>query len=69
MLVMGAIRAESIVLPKVAEALLEESDAKASSLERRLERFLSHERIETAKTWDELLETVMPFFGKLPCSW
>jgi Transposase DDE domain len=66
MFVMGAIRAESIVLPKVAEALLEESDAKASSLQRRLERFLSNEKIDPAKTWDQLLETVMPFFRQAP---
>jgi hypothetical protein len=39
MFVLGAIRAESIMLQRVAEALLEESDAKVSSIERRLERF------------------------------
>lgn len=45
MFVLGAIRAESIVLPKVAEALLEDSEAKASSIKRLLERFLSNARI------------------------
>jgi hypothetical protein len=60
--VMGAIRAESIVLPKVAEALLEESDAKAPSIERRLQRFLSNEKIETEDVWKPFLETVLPFF-------
>lgn len=44
--VLGAIRAQSIVLPQVAEALLAESEAKASSIERRLERFLSNPRID-----------------------
>jgi hypothetical protein len=37
--VLGAIRAKRVVLPQVAEALLAESEAKASSIERRLERF------------------------------
>ncbi len=64
--VVGAIRAESIVIPKVAEALLEESDAKAPSIERRLERFLSNSRIDTEKTWKLLLESVMPHFRKEP---
>ena len=39
-----------IVIGRVAEALLEESDAKASSIERRLERFLSNGHIETEQT-------------------
>lgn len=62
MFVMGAIRAESIVLPKVAEALLEESDAKAPSIERRLQRFLSNKKIETKAVWKIFIETVLPFF-------
>jgi hypothetical protein len=64
--VLGAIKAESIVLSKIAEALLAESDAKASSIERRLERFLSNSRIDTEKTWDDLLKQVMPFFRRQP---
>ncbi len=64
--VLGAIRAESIVLPKVAEALLGESEAKAPSIERRLERFLSNSKIDVEKTWDELLRHVMPYFRKGP---
>ena len=66
MFVLGAIKAESIVIQKVAEALLAESEAKAPSIERRLERFLSNERIETEKTWDDLLEQVMPYFRRGP---
>ncbi len=66
MFVLGAIRAESIVIQRVAEALLAESDAKASSIERRLERFLSNDRIETEKTWNDLLDEVMPFFRGKP---
>src|SRR6476660_9625734 len=64
--VLGAIRAESIVLQRVAEALLAESAAKASSIERRLERFLSNDRIKTEQTWNDLLEEVMPFFRGKP---
>lgn len=36
--VLGAIRAQRLVLPQIAEALLAEGEAKASSIERRLER-------------------------------
>ena len=50
MFVLGAIKAESIVIQRVAEALLAESEAKAPSIERRLERFLSNERIDIGKT-------------------
>jgi len=66
MFVLGAIKAESIVISRVAETLLAESDAKASSIERRLERFLSNERIETEKTWDDFLGQVLPFFQREP---
>ncbi len=66
MFVLGAIRAESIVIQRVADALLEESDAKASSIERRLERCLSNDRIETEQTWNALLAEVMPFFRGKP---
>jgi hypothetical protein len=64
--VLGAIKAESIVLQRVAEALLAESDAKAPSIERRLERFLSNERIDTEKTWDDFLHQIMPAFQQAP---
>ncbi len=64
--VLGAIRAQSIVLPQVAEALLAESEAKASSIERRLERFLSNPRIDVEQTWEALLTQVLPFFRKEP---
>jgi DDE family transposase len=60
--VLGAIRAKRVVLPQVAEALLAESEAKASSIERRLERFLSNPRIDVEQTWKELLAQVMPSF-------
>jgi hypothetical protein len=66
MFVLGAIRAESIVIQRVAEALLEESEAKASSIERRLERFLSNSRIEIEQIWNDFLAGVMPFFRGKP---
>src|SRR2546430_15521327 len=66
MFVLGAIKAESIVLSRVAEALLAESDAKAPSIERRLERFLSNEKVQPAKTWDDFLSQIMPYFRKAP---
>lgn len=62
MFVLGAIKAESIVLARVAEVLLAESDAKAPSIERRLERFLSNEKINTEKTWDVFLGQILPAF-------
>jgi hypothetical protein len=66
MFVLGAIKAKSIVIPVVAEELLAESDAKASSIERRLERFLSNDRIDTEKTWDAVLAQIMPYFRQGP---
>jgi hypothetical protein len=66
MFVLGAIKAESIVIPRVAEALLAESEAKAPSIERRLERFLSNQRLDTEKTWDEFLGQIMPYFQQAP---
>jgi hypothetical protein len=64
--VLGAIRAESIVLSKVAEALLEESDAKAPSIERRLERFLSNAKIDSEEVWNAFLQVVLPSFQQEP---
>ena len=66
MFVLGAIRAESIVLTKVAEALLAESEAKAPSTRRRLARFLSNEKIETVETWETFLAHVLPAFRGAP---
>lgn len=64
--VLGAMKAESIVMPRVAEALLAESEAKAPSIERRLERFLSNGKIDTQETWNELLTQIMPYFRNAP---
>ena len=62
----GAIAANSIVVQRVADALLPESEASACSIERRLERFLRNERINTQETWDEFLGRIMPFFRGRP---
>lgn len=62
----GAIQANSIVVQRVADALLPGSEATACSIERRLERFLSNERIDTQETWDDFLSQVMPFFRRAP---
>lgn len=51
--VLGAMLAQSVVLPQVAEALLAESEAKVSSIERRLERFLSNPRIDVVLTLND----------------
>ena len=66
MFVLGAIKAESIVVQRVAEELLEESDAKVPSIERRLQRFLSNERIEVEDIWDHFLAQVLPPWRNQP---
>jgi len=66
MFVLGAIKAESIVVQRVAEELLEESDAKVPSIERRLQRFLSNEHIEVEDIWEQFLAQVMPYWQNQP---
>ncbi len=66
MFVLGAIKAESIVVQRVAEELLTESDATVPSIERRLLRFLANERIEVQDIWDQFLEQVLPFWRGQP---
>lgn len=60
--VLGAIRAESIVLSRVAEELRTESEAKVPSIERRLQRFLDNERVEVEAVWEQFLAEVLPFW-------
>jgi hypothetical protein len=66
MSVLGAIKAERIVVQRVAEELLTESDAKVPSLERRLQRFLSNERIDTEEIWDHFLTQVLANWRNQP---
>src|SRR6266699_4522101 len=58
--VLGAIKAESIVVARVAEELLTETEAKVPSIERRLQRFLSNERVEVESVWEQFLAEVLP---------
>jgi hypothetical protein len=60
--VLGAMRAESIVLSRVAEELITESEAKVASIERRLQRFVSNERVQVEPVWQQFLEQVLPFW-------
>ena len=62
----GAIKAQSIVLAQVAEDLLPECEAKVSSIERRLQRFVSNERIEVESCWNDFLEQVLPYWQNKP---
>ena len=57
--VLGAIRAESIVVQRVAEELITETDAKVPSIERHLQRFVSNERIEVHAVWEQFLAQVL----------
>ena len=66
MFVLGAIKAESIVVQRVAEELLEESDAKVPSIERRLQRFVSNEHIEVEDIWEQFLAQVLPYWQHHP---
>lgn len=58
----GAIKAKSIVIQQVAEELLEESDAKCESIERRLRRFLANEKIISEEIWECFLAQVLPYW-------
>lgn len=60
--VLGAIKAESIVVSRVAEELLSESEATVPSIERRLQRFLSNERVAVEQTWEQFLMQVLPYW-------
>ena len=64
--VFGAIKANSIVIQRGACALLAESEASVTSIERRLQRFLSNARIDTEQTWDDFLRQIMPYFQHEP---
>lgn len=66
MFVLGAIKAESIVVQRVAEELLEESDAKVPSIERRLQRFVRNEHIEVEDIWEQFLAQVLPYWQHHP---
>jgi hypothetical protein len=60
--VRGAIKAESMVVARVAEEWLTETEAKVPRSERRLQRFLSHERVEVEPVWEQFLAQVLAFW-------
>jgi hypothetical protein len=66
MFVLGAIKAESIVVQRVAEELLTESETTVPSIERRLQRFLSNERIGVEDIWEQFLGQVLPYWRNQP---
>ena len=64
--VLGAIKAESIVVQRVAEELLTETEAKVPSIERRLARFVANERIVVSQVWKQFLGQVLPYWHGKP---
>ena len=62
--VLGIVLAGSAVLQRVAETLSERgiSEAKMTSIERRLARFIANERIVVPQVWKLFLAQVLPYF-------
>lgn len=62
--VLGIVLSGSAVLQRVAEVLQQHaiSEAKMSSIERRLARFLANDRIAVACVWKQFLAQVLPYF-------
>src|SRR2546423_3077915 len=64
-LVVGIVLSGSAVLQRVAEVLQQQgiSEAKMTSIERRLARFVANDRIVVAFVWKQFLAQVLPYFG------
>jgi Transposase DDE domain len=62
--VLGIVLSGSAVLQRVAEVLQQHgiSQAKMTSIERRLARFVANERIVVAFVWKQFLAQVLPYF-------
>ena len=62
--VLGMVLAGSAVIQRVAEVLQEYgiSEAKMTSIERRLARFIANDRIVVNRIWEQFLRQVLPFF-------
>ncbi len=62
--VLGIVLSGSAVLQRVAEVLQERgiSEAKMTSIERRLARFIANERIVVVFIWKQFLAQVLPYF-------
>jgi hypothetical protein len=66
--VIGMVVSGSAVLQRVAESLSLQgiTPAKMTSIERRLARFLSNERVVVTKIWEQFLAQVLPFWHGKP---
>ena len=66
--VIGIVVSGSAVLQRVAESLSLQgmNPAKMTSIERRLARFLSNERVVVTKIWEQFLAQVLPFWHGKP---
>ena len=64
LLVLGMVGSGCAVLQRVAENIQQHgwSEAKMSSIERRLERFLANEQIEVHTIWKAFLSQVLPYW-------
>ena len=64
LLVIGIVLSGSAVLQRVAESLFLEgiSQAKMTSIERRLARFVANRRIVVTKVWKQFLSQVLPYW-------
>jgi hypothetical protein len=62
--VLGIVLSGSAVLQRVAEVLQQQgiSEAKMTSIERRLARFVANDRIVVAFVWKQFLAQVLPYF-------
>lgn len=62
--VQGVLQSGNAVMQKVAETLWEymDSDTKIVSHERRLQRFVSNERIDVDVCWKSFLEQILPYW-------
>ena len=60
--VLGMVRAGSVRLPVVAEALALTSPATTPSIERRLARFLANPRVPVARVWAALLPHLLTWW-------
>src|SRR5437870_4542157 len=62
--VLGIVLSGCAVMQRVAETLYERglSEAKMSSIERRLARFIANERIVVPQVWKLFLAQVLPYF-------
>ncbi len=61
-MVLGVVLSGSAVLQRMAEGLYGINAAKMPSIERRLARFVAHDRIQASPVWNTFLAHVLPFW-------